>query len=187
RPSAGSRSRRRRRRCRPRSGTSSRRARASPCRSAAPARSGCPCSSAGPRGPSSSPRCPRASSPSSEPARGSAGRWDSLGSVAVLVNRAFEALRRPHNWVQLAKFGAVGLSGHVVNLAVYTALLGIGPHGAAVVSFVVSAANNYWWNRHWTFAQAKGHFAYQGSRFFVVALAALAVNQLWLLVFLDWF
>jgi len=105
----------------------------------------------------------------------------------VLVNRAFEALRRPHNWVQLAKFGVVGFSGYVVNLAVYTALLGIGPHGAAVVSFVVSAANNYWWNRHWTFAHAKGHFAYQGIRFFVVALAALAVNQLWLLVFLDWF
>ncbi|HZO97745.1 MAG TPA: GtrA family protein [Gaiellaceae bacterium] len=107
--------------------------------------------------------------------------------MAVLVNRAFEALRRPHNWVQLAKFGVVGFSGYVVNLAVYTALLGIGPHGAAVVSFVVSAANNYWWNRHWTFAHAKGHFAYQGIRFFVVALAALAVNQLWLLVFLDWF
>ena len=105
----------------------------------------------------------------------------------MLVNRAFEALRRPHNWVQLAKFGVVGFSGYVVNLAVYTALLGIGPHGAAVVSFVVSAANNYWWNRHWTFAHAKGHFAYQGIRFFVVALAALAVNQLWLLVFLDWF
>jgi putative flippase GtrA len=106
--------------------------------------------------------------------------------VSVLPARAIRALRSPHNWIQLAKFGIVGTAGYVVNLAVYAALLGIGAHKAAVVSFVVSAANNYWWNRHWTFAHEKGHFAYQGARFFVVALIALGVNQLWLLVFLDW-
>jgi dolichol-phosphate mannosyltransferase len=106
--------------------------------------------------------------------------------VSEVAARTARALRAPHNWVQLAKFGLVGLSGYVVNLVVYAALLGIGAHKAALVSFVVSAANNYWWNRHWTFSEQKGHFAQQGLRFFVVALAALAVNQLWLLVFLDW-
>jgi putative flippase GtrA len=106
--------------------------------------------------------------------------------VSAFGARAQAALRSRRNWVQLAKFGAVGVSGYVVNLAVYAALLGIGAHKAAVVSFVVSAANNYWWNRHWTFVDEKGHFAYQGARFFAVALAALVVNQLWLLVFLDW-
>ena len=107
--------------------------------------------------------------------------------MAELENRAVQALRRPHNWIQLAKFGVVGAFGYVINLAVYAALLGIGAHPAAAVAFVVSAANNYWWNRHWTFAHQKGHFAYQGMAFFVVALIALGVNQLWLLVFLDWF
>jgi dolichol-phosphate mannosyltransferase len=106
--------------------------------------------------------------------------------VAVYSNRAARALRRPANWVQLLKFGIVGASGYVINLAVYTALLGIGPHQAATVSFVVSAANNYWWNRHWTFAGQKGHFALQGARFFVVSLAALLVNQFFLFVFLEW-
>ena len=97
------------------------------------------------------------------------------------------ALRRPANWIQLVKFGVVGASGYVVNLVVYSLLLGIGAHKAALVSFVISAANNYWWNRHWTFAESKGHFGYQGVRFFAVATAGLIVNQLWLLVFLDWF
>jgi putative flippase GtrA len=106
--------------------------------------------------------------------------------VPVLSARTAQALRSTHNWVQLAKFGAVGVSGYIVNLAVYASLLGIGAHKAAVVSFAVSAANNYWWNRHWTFAHQKGHFAHQGARFLVVALVALAVNQVWLLVFLDW-
>jgi putative flippase GtrA len=101
-------------------------------------------------------------------------------------SRTAAALRRRHNWVQLAKFGAVGASGYVVNLAIYAALLGIGAHKAAAVSFVISAGWNYWWNRHWTFVHQKGHFAHQGMRFFIVALAAFLVNQFWLLVFLDW-
>jgi dolichol-phosphate mannosyltransferase len=105
--------------------------------------------------------------------------------VAVHQNRAVRALRRPANWVQLVKFGIVGASGYVVNLVVYTALLGIGAHKAAAVSFVVSAANNYWWNRHWTFAGQKGAFALQGARFFVVSICAFCVNQFWLFVFLD--
>jgi putative flippase GtrA len=89
--------------------------------------------------------------------------------------------------VQLAKFCVVGGSGYVINLGVYALLLGLGAHLAAAISFVVSAANNYWWNRHWTFAHAKGHFAHQGARFFTVSTAALLVNQLWLVIFLDWF
>jgi putative flippase GtrA len=99
--------------------------------------------------------------------------------------RAASALRQPHNWVQLLKFCVVGAVGYVINLGVYTAVLGIGAHKAAVVSFVVAAANNYWWNRHWTFVHQRGHFAYQGMRFFGVSLVALLVNQLWLVVFLD--
>ncbi len=101
-------------------------------------------------------------------------------------NRAVQALRRPANWVQLAKFGAVGALGYVINLGVYVLLLGIGAHWAAVVSFVVAASSNYWWNRHWTFVDAKGHFGTQGAKFLGVSLGALIVNQLWLLVFLDW-
>ena len=104
----------------------------------------------------------------------------------VLENRAVQALRRPHNWIQLAKFGVVGLSGYVIYIGIYAALLGIGAHLAAAIAFVVSAANNYWWNRHWTFAHAKGHFGYQGMRFFVVSALAFGANQFWLFVFLDW-
>jgi putative flippase GtrA len=100
--------------------------------------------------------------------------------------RTARALRHPPNWIQLAKFGVVGLSGFAINFAIYDALLGIGAHKAAAVSFVVSAASNYWWNRHWTFAGQKGSFASQGMRFYVVSLVAFGVNQLWLAVFLDW-
>ena len=46
----------------------------------------------------------------------------------MLENRAVQALRRPANWIQLAKFGVVGAIGYLINLVVYAALLGIGPH-----------------------------------------------------------
>jgi dolichol-phosphate mannosyltransferase len=102
-----------------------------------------------------------------------------------LSARAARALRRPANWIQLAKFGVVGASGYVVNLAVYASLLHAGVHFrlAAVVSFVVSAASNYVLNRAWTFRAQRGHFAYQGARFLVVSVAALAANQVWLTLF----
>jgi putative flippase GtrA len=108
--------------------------------------------------------------------------------VTAIANRTVSALKRRHNWIQLAKFGVVGVLGYCLNLAVYALLLGsLGAHWAAAVSWIVAAANNYWWNRIWTFSHAKGHFGYQGLRFFAVSAAALVANQIWLFIFLDLF
>ena len=99
----------------------------------------------------------------------------------MLENRAFAALRRPANWIQLAQFGVVGASGYLVNLGVYTLLLkraGVHYLAAATISFVIAASWNYWWNRHWTFREQRGHFAYQGMRFFTVAGLVYGANLL---------
>ena len=93
--------------------------------------------------------------------------------------RAGQALRRSHNWVQLAKFGAVGASGYAINLVVYTVLLkeaGLHYAVAATCSFVVAVTNNYIWNRLWTFHDQRGHVGWQGLRFLIVALVAYAAN-----------
>jgi putative flippase GtrA len=106
----------------------------------------------------------------------------SIATSLVLVGgRAGAALRRPHNWVQLAKFCTVGATGYVINLAVFSALvLGADWHHllAATVSFLVAVTNNYTWNRVWTFRGQRGHVAYQGIRFLIVAVCALAANLL---------
>jgi putative flippase GtrA len=99
--------------------------------------------------------------------------------AATVRARAGRALRRPANWVQLAKFASVGATGYVVNLAVYTALVrGAGWHYAlaATASFVVAVTNNYLWNWVWTFRDQRGHLAFQGLRFLAVALVAYAAN-----------
>ena len=102
-----------------------------------------------------------------------------FSAAALARTRAGKALTRPHNWVQLAKFSAVGATGYVINLAVYTALLrGAGFHyaAAATCSFLVAVTNNYIWNRLWTFHDQRGHVGWQGLRFLVVALVAYAAN-----------
>jgi putative flippase GtrA len=81
--------------------------------------------------------------------------------------------------MQLVKFSAVGASGYVINLAVYSALLkGAGVHyrTAAVLAFSVAVTNNFLSNRHWTFKATDGHAGFQAARFLVVSLFALAFN-----------
>ena len=100
-------------------------------------------------------------------------------ATAQARTRAGRALRRPDNWMQLAKFAIVGVSGYAINLAVYTALLkGAGFHyaAAATCSFLVAVTNNYTWNRLWTFHDQRGHVGWQGLRFLVVALVAYIAN-----------
>ena len=101
------------------------------------------------------------------------------GFTAGLRGRATRALRHRQNWEELAKFCVVGASGYLVNLVVYTLLLdGAGLHYlvAAVGSFLVAVANNYWWNRHWTFRVERGHLGAQGLRFLVVSTLSLVAN-----------
>jgi dolichol-phosphate mannosyltransferase len=100
-------------------------------------------------------------------------------AAGIAATRARRALGRSENWIELLKFSVVGLSGYVVNLAVYVSLLkGAGLHylPAAVCSFVVAVTNNYLWNRLWTFRSSRGHVYYQGMRFLVVSMAALVLN-----------
>ncbi len=108
-----------------------------------------------------------------------------VSTIAAARARATSALRRPHNWVQLAKFSTVGAIGYAVNLAVYATLIEAGLHYnlAAACSFLVAVTNNYIWNRLWTFRGLRGHIAYQGIRFLIVSLLALGANEVLLTAF----
>ena len=99
--------------------------------------------------------------------------------TAGLRARTRHALRQRSNWAQLAKFCAVGVSGYVVNLLVYVALLdGANLHYrlAATGSFLVAVTNNYLWNRLWTFRRDRGHFGHQGLRFLLVSMIVYVGN-----------
>lgn len=100
-------------------------------------------------------------------------------SAAEFAYRLGAAARRPASWWQLIKFGLVGASGYLINLAVFALLSGnLGVHHilAAVGAFVVAVSSNFFWNRHWTFAAGDGHAGFQAARFFTVSVAALLIN-----------
>src|SRR5688500_15237004 len=103
----------------------------------------------------------------------------SIVEASARARSARLALVRHMSWLQLAKFWAVGGSGYVVTLAVYTVLLsaevGIGP--SAVGAFVVAVGNNYTLNRRWTF-RAGGGVVEQGFRYLAVSCTALGANLL---------
>ncbi len=100
-------------------------------------------------------------------------------TAAELAYRVGAAARRPASWLQLLKFGLVGGSGYLINLAVFALLSGsFGIHHivAAIGAFCVAVSSNFFWNRHWTFAAGHGHAGFQAARFFAVSLAALVIN-----------
>jgi putative flippase GtrA len=115
-------------------------------------------------------------------------RTDAAATAGRTRSRAGAALRRRTNWIQLAKFCTVGASGYVVNLGVYAMLLNLADlhyRLAATGSFLVAATSNYLLNRLWTFRHQRGHFAFQGLRFFTVSILVYGANLLLLTLFVE--
>jgi putative flippase GtrA len=102
-----------------------------------------------------------------------------MSATYELAYRLRAAARRPASWLQLLKFGVVGGSGYLINLAVFTLLaesLGLHHMAAAIGAFCVAFASNFLWNRHWTFEAGDGHPGFQAARFFAVSVGALLIN-----------
>jgi dolichol-phosphate mannosyltransferase len=108
------------------------------------------------------------------------GRVRARGTGATqLATRIGAGAKKPHNWLQLFKFGVVGGSGYLINLAVFALLAGpLGAHHviAAIGAFAVAVTNNFMLNRHWTFGAGEGAAHFQAARFFAISLLSLAVN-----------
>jgi putative flippase GtrA len=98
-------------------------------------------------------------------------------------------VRSTENWLQLIRFASVGVSGYVVNLVVFALslhVIGIDYKVAAVVAYVVSVANNFWWNRHWTFSHRReAHPVTQGVKFFAVSLVTFGFSYVVLISLVD--
>lgn len=93
--------------------------------------------------------------------------------------RVRNALGRRDNWREVMRFGVVGLSGYAVNLGVFAlavAVLGLHHLIGATLAFLVAVSNNFWWNRHWTFAAGDGHAGLQAARYMTVNVASFVLQ-----------
>jgi dolichol-phosphate mannosyltransferase len=101
------------------------------------------------------------------------------GGAQQLHSRVRAGMRRPDAWWQLMRFGLVGASGYVVNLAVFTLCVEVADvqyRLAATVAFLVAVTNNFLWHRHWTFRAGHGRRRHQAPRFLIVSVAAFLVG-----------
>jgi putative flippase GtrA len=102
--------------------------------------------------------------------------------------RLIHGMRRPANWLQLVRFGAVGGLGFVVNLAVYTLFVhgaGVEYRVASVAAWSVAVANNFFWNRHWTFDAREGVAHHQAMRFLLVSVVTEVISLVLLTVLVE--
>ena len=112
--------------------------------------------------------------PSSGQGSSQAAEW-----TWALIHRIRLGTHKPANWIQLFKFGVVGVSGYAVNLtafALLSELAGVHYLVAAVVAFCIAVTNNFVLNRVWTFRGTDGHAGFQAARFLIVSAAALGIN-----------
>ena len=96
-----------------------------------------------------------------------------------LHRRVAHGLKKPENWRQLVRFGVVGGSGYVVNLAAYALALhglGLDYRVSAVVAFLVAVMNNFLWNRRWTFRVRHGRRRFQAARFLTVSVVTFLIT-----------
>ncbi len=97
-----------------------------------------------------------------------------------------DILSREVAW-KFVKFGAVGLSGVVVDFGftyVCKEWLKIQKYVANAIGFTIAASSNYFLNRIWTFHSNNPQIALEYGQFLFVSLIGLVINTivLWLLV-----
>jgi dolichol-phosphate mannosyltransferase len=111
-----------------------------------------------------------------------------LSQVAVTSELPGGRPGRLEGTLRFGRFAAVGASGYAVNLAVFALLvhaLDLPSPAAAAAAFCIALANNYLWNRLWTFRDTTGSVRSQGTRFAVVSLVGLGFNLVLLSAFLS--
>lgn len=97
--------------------------------------------------------------------------------IEFILNAATIRLRGMETF---AKFGAVGLSGVIINLSIFTILhdMGLSKYLASPVAIEFSILWNFLLNHRWTFAQRQSQrrTAIKGLQFNLVSLISLAIS-----------
>jgi dolichol-phosphate mannosyltransferase len=84
------------------------------------------------------------------------------------------------NWLQLIRFGIVGVSGYIVNTVSFwfcLHVIGLDYKIALPIAYLAGVINNFTWNSRWTFThERESHTAVQGAKFLVVSTVAFGCN-----------
>jgi putative flippase GtrA len=111
-----------------------------------------------------------------------------MATAARLPIRIRRAMRVWTNWLQFSRYAVVGVVGWGISVGVFALLVhagGLGTTLAATGAFCVALANNFVWNRYWTFRAGDGHAGFQALRYVVINVIALLFSLGVLRVLID--
>jgi len=89
---------------------------------------------------------------------------------------------------RIIKFGVVGISGMVIDFGttwICKEKLKINKYIANSAGFTCAMFSNYFLNRYWTFESTDNHIATQFTKFLVVSLIGLGINNLFLYILIK--
>ncbi len=91
--------------------------------------------------------------------------------------------------LKLLKFGVVGISGMVVDFGftyIFKEILRVPKYISNSIGFTLAATSNYLLNRAWTFNSTNPHILMQFSKFFIISIMGLLLNNLIIYIFSDY-
>jgi len=99
----------------------------------------------------------------------------------MTVTQKLAPLTQHHGVRQFVKFAIVGASSTAINFVVLNSmlkLLGRPLWEAVTLAFLTSVCNGFFWNRRWTFKEARsGNAGEQGMKFFLVNIVGWTLNM----------
>ena len=91
--------------------------------------------------------------------------------------------------LKLLRFAAVGISGTAVDFGTtsfFKEILGVKKYISNSIGFTLAATSNYILNRIWTFKSTSPDIMIQFSKFFIISLLGLLINNLIVYTFTDY-
>jgi len=98
----------------------------------------------------------------------------------MTVSQKLSPLTQHQGLRQFVKFGIVGLTSTIINFTVFNVLYRVLHQNlvpALTIAFILSVINGFYWNRRWTFKQARTESASsQGIKFLIVNIVGWILN-----------
>jgi len=90
--------------------------------------------------------------------------------------------------VRFIRFGLVGMLGMLIDFGVTWACkeqLKVNKYIANTIGFIIAVCSNYSFNRLWTFQSTDNHIGVQFTKFVIVSLTGLGINNLLLFLLIK--
>ncbi len=91
--------------------------------------------------------------------------------------------------LKMLKFGLIGISGMVIDFGITSILkevLRVQKYVSNSIGFTLAATSNYIFNRIWTFNSTSPDIVLQFSKFFIISILGLLLNNLIIFIFTDY-